>query len=109
MLLACNQDNPSSKHQQETQKFNPEKWAVKDKGDYPYRDIMLDDLRSSYKLKFISRDSILQLLGVPDKEVEAYLYYRISQRRLGAWPLHTKTLVIKCLGEGAGNEIYIHE
>ena len=90
-------------------KFDKTQWQVKDLEDYPFRNAMVDDLIKSRILKPLSRDQILELLGIPTRTNENYLYYMVAQTRLGAWPLHTKTLVIKIPEDGSENLIMIHE
>jgi hypothetical protein len=90
-------------------KFEKTQWQVKDFEDYPFRNAMLDDLIDSRIIKPLNKDQILELLGQPDRINENYLYYRVAQTRLGAWPLHTKTLVIKIPEDGSENLVMIHE
>jgi hypothetical protein len=60
-------------------------------------------------LDSLRKDEILDLLGQPDKIDGNYLFYRIAQQRLGFWPLHTKTLVIKFYEDSTVEWIRIHE
>lgn len=68
---------------------------MQDGKDYPYRKQMLDDLISNQQLKGLKKDSVFHLLGQPDRTDSNYLFYRISQKRIGFFPLQTRTLVIK--------------
>jgi hypothetical protein len=79
--------------------FDAEKWSVKKGWDYPFRDMMLDDVVSNQEFRILSSNEIIELLGEPTRINEGHLYYRIAQKRLVLWPLHTKTLVIK-MNEG---------
>ena len=77
--------------------FDAAKWKIKDGKDYPHRNGMFQDLMTNEEIRNLNKGEILDLLGEPqpDRPDPNYLYYRISETRLGAWPLHTKTLVIK--------------
>ena len=89
--------------------FEKTKWRKKQDKDYPFREGMLDDLISSKKLKGLKRDEIFDLLGEPDRVDSSYLFYRIAQKRIGFFPLHTKTLVIKLANDSTTNWVRIHE
>ena len=89
--------------------FDKTKWRVKEGLDYPNRDQMLNSIVYNDTVRALNKDEILDLLGEPDRRNEGYLYYLISQRRLGFWPLHTKTLVIKLSGDNTIDWIKIHE
>ena len=89
--------------------FDKTKWRVKEGLDYPNRDQMLNSIVYNDTVRALNKDEILDLLGEPDRRNEGYLYYLISQRRLGFWPLHTKTLVIKLSGDNTIDWIRIHE
>jgi hypothetical protein len=90
-------------------KFDQTKWSTKEGRDYPYREQMLNDIIHNDSVRGLYKDEILALLGEPDRSNEGYLYYRIKQKRLGPWPLHTKTLVIKCSADHTIEWIKIHE
>ena len=89
--------------------FDKTKWRVKEGLDYPNRDQMLNSIVYNDTVRALNKDEILDLLGEPDRRNDGHLYYMISQRRLGFWPLHTKTLVIKLLGDNTIDWIKIHE
>lgn len=89
--------------------FDKTKWKFKEGLDYPYRDKMLNSIVYNDTVRALNKDEILDLLGEPDRSNDGYLYYMISQRRLGFWPLHTKTLVIKLSGDTTIDWIKIHE
>lgn len=80
---------------QEDEKFDKNKWATKKDADYPYRDRMLNDLITNIKLHGLKKEQVVSLLGEPNRADTFYLFYTIAQKRLGSFPLHTKTLVIK--------------
>ncbi len=89
--------------------FDKIKWRVKEGLDYPFRDRMLSSIVYNDTVRALNKDEILDLLGGPDRRNDGYLYYMISQRRLGFWPLHTKTLVIKLSEDSTIDWIKIHE
>ncbi|MFT3980569.1 MAG: hypothetical protein QM687_08880 [Ferruginibacter sp.] len=90
------------------QAFDREKWAVIEESDYPHRESMYHDLMASDTLRMIPKDSIVYLLGQPNRTDSNYLFYTISQERMGFWPLHTKTMVIKLAGDSV-DWIKIHQ
>ena len=76
--------------------FDAALWKVKDIDDnYSYRDEMLDDLVYKVKLKGLTKEKILTMLGEPDRKNEDYLYYEVLSKKVGAFPLHKKFLVLK--------------
>ena len=89
--------------------FDRGKWAEKDGRDYPYRDQMLNDLVYNDTVRSLNEDQILDLLGKPDRMTDGHLYYQIDQKHLGAWVIHTKTLVIKLAGDSKVEWMKIHE
>lgn len=91
--------------------FDKVKWATMEGEDYPYRDEMLNDLVYNDTIRSLSKNEILALLGEPSfyREDRNFLHYTITQKRIGSWPLRTKTLVIKCLEDNSIEWIKIHE
>jgi len=90
-------------------RFDKAKWMVKDDHHYPYRDSLLTGLLNTHQLDSLTKAEVIDLLGKPDRIDNLYLFYRIAQRRLGLWPLHTKTLVIKFSDETNLEWVRIHE
>lgn len=90
-LFACN-ENPKTPPRQ---KFDVEKWATRQGQDYPFRNAMLDDVVAHYAIQGVRQASILRWLGEPDRTDSNYLFYRITQKRMGFFPISTKSLVIK--------------
>lgn len=82
---------------------------MKDGKDYPFRDRMLNDILYSDTVRSQNKDEILELLGKPDRINENYLYYMIAQKRIGSWPLHTKTMVIMLSDDNSVEWIKIHD
>lgn len=89
--------------------FDKSKWSFKDGPDYPFRDQMLNDLIYNDTVRMLDETEIKNLLGEPDRSTDGHLYYRIAQRRLGSWPLHTKSLVIKFSNDGTIDWMKTHE
>jgi len=56
ILHACNQDTH----------FEKTKWLEKENLSYPYRNVMLDDLVTNYKLTGLTYQQLEDLLGQPD-------------------------------------------
>jgi hypothetical protein len=110
--LACNNIKESDKAKSETKntiEFDRIKWEKKHDKDYPYRDKMLNDLMTNYELQGVKKDSLVKLLGSPDRIDSSYLFYRIAQKRLGFFPLHTTTLVIKLANDSTVKWVRIHK
>ncbi len=76
-------------------KFDKQQWAEQYDSEFIYRQDMIDDLVTHYLLHGMKQDSVLRLLGEPDRTDNGHLFYKISQKKLGFFPLSTKTLVIK--------------
>ena len=112
--LACNKsgeeksNNQGSKTKTEIA-FDKTKWREKDDKDYPYRNDMLEDLISNQNLKELKMEEVFDLLGEPDRRDGNYLFYRIAQKRINIFPLHTKTLVIKFSEDSSMDWVKIHE
>jgi hypothetical protein len=107
LIVACTSKDNSIKEQ----KFDKAKWLIKKENQYPYRDKMLKDFISSYKLNGYGKDSLLNLLGEPERVENGHLYYPISQTYLPntTFPLHTKTLVVKLTAANTVEWRKIHE
>jgi len=75
--------------------FDRVKWDEAYDGEYLYREQMLQDLVDNHLLHGMKQDSVVLLLGQPDRTDNSHLFYRISQKKLGLFALQTKTLVIK--------------
>jgi hypothetical protein len=92
LCLACKHKEGNAGKQQ---KFDKIKWSATKDGEYINRNQMLKDLIENYEWHGLKEDSILHLLGSPDRIDTGYLFYTIAQEHIGSFPLHTKTLVIK--------------
>lgn len=89
--------------------FSPEKWKIKEGYEYWYRNSMLRDLMTDEDFRSLKRNEVLDLLGEPDRIDTNYLFYRVEQKRLGLWPIHTKTMVVKFAEDSLIEWIKIHE
>ncbi len=97
-LMSCSDCVTDEKREMEDidlSSFDRSLWQEKEGMDYPNRCGMYPDILYDSSLRGASKDEILELMGLPDRFQENHFYYRIDQQRLGVWPLHTTTLVIK--------------
>lgn len=108
VLTSCKKQNETVTVNQIIE-FNKEKWLIQDGYTYPNRDGMLPVLFANDTLKKLKRDDIYNLLGEPNRTDKNYLFYIVSQRRIGVFPLNTKTLVVKLQGNDSLNKVMIHE
>lgn len=89
--------------------FDASKWKTKVGQDYPYRKEMLENLVYEQPIRELKRDSLLELLGKPDRMDGDYHFYQVEQKRLGLWPLHTRTMVVNFKQDSTVNWVKIHE
>lgn len=89
--------------------FDKRKWRVRDESDYPYREELLPSILYNDSIRTMSKEEVVDMLGPPDRSNEGFLYYMISQTRLGFWPLKTKTMVVKITGDDRVEWIKVHE
>ena len=112
-VFACNSPDGEQSTQQEdsedTKEFDKDKWKSRDDTGYTYRADMIDDVLYNDTVRSLSRTEVLALFGEPDRINELYFYYTISQKKLGFWPLHSKTMVIKFQDENTIEWIKVHE
>ena len=90
---ACNNDKDAAA--EIYVKFDKAKWQSKEGDAYPYRSDMLRDLIDSVNLKNISFDSLINILGQPDRVNEGHLYYSVYKKEIGFVSFGTKAFVIK--------------
>ena len=110
-LMSCRQGiekQTSSPGTEAESVFDRTKWSTREGQDYPYRDKMLHDVVYNDTIRRLKQIEILELLGEPDRIHEGFFYYNVTQKRLGKWPLHTKTMVVKFAGDSI-EWIKIHE
>ena len=97
-------DTPS-----EQRAFNQKEWAIKTGDGYPFRPVMIDDVLYNKEIRALTKDSLLMVLGRPDREENNHLYYLIDQKRIGFWPMNTKTMVVKINETSTIEWIKIHQ
>ena len=109
--FSCKTDKADTINSGTEMVFDKEKWNNKDGADYPYRDKMLNDIVYNDTLRSLNKSEVLELLGEPSyyRDNKIFLYYEISQKRLGFIPLHTKTMVIKLTENNTIEWIKVHE
>ena len=79
-------------------------------GEYLYRNKMITDLLENYTLKGVKQDSILNMLGEPNRRDSLYFFYIVDQKLFANFfPLYTKSLVIKLAGDSTVEWRKIHE
>ncbi len=93
--FSCENNSKQDGADKSQQPFDKIKWVMRSGDDYPYRDKMLEDLVANVTLKGLTYKELIDVLGAPDRKDSSYLFYRVAQQRIGFFPLHTKTLVIK--------------
>lgn len=101
-------DKPESDKIQE-KTFDESKWKTKENLDFPFRNEMLKELMTNPSYRKYKKEELQSLLGTPDRIDCNYLFYTIEQKRIGLWPLHTKTLVIKFFDNDSIQWMKIHE
>ncbi len=89
--------------------LNKANWNKKEADDYLYRELLIDSIIKNKELRSLGQKELLNFLGEPNRMENNNLYYIISQEKLGFWPLHTKTLVIKYSESDTITWIKIHE
>ncbi len=90
------------------ERFDKTKWLTKEDSGYPYREQMLHDIVYNDSIRKLTKEEMVELLGKPDRSNKGHLYYMISQKKLGFWPIKTKTLVIKFTEDNTIEWIKIH-
>lgn len=81
-------------------------------GQYlPYRNNMLNDLVYNQQLKGLKYNTVIDMLGQPNRTDNGHLFYTIDKKYFGntAVILHTKTLVIKLGKDSTVEWRKIHE
>lgn len=93
LLVAC--QNNSKSEEPKPIAFDASKWQEVEEGDYRYRSLMYREVLYHDTIRNSSQAQIKALLGAADRQQDGYWYYRINQEKMGNFPLHTRTLVIK--------------
>jgi len=89
--------------------LNKVNWNKKEADDYLYRELLIDSVIENKELRSLGQNELLNVLGEPNRMENNHLYYTISQKKLGFWPLNQKTLVIKYSENDTITWIKIHE
>lgn len=89
--------------------FDKTKWAIKKGENYPYRDSMLNDLIETKLVKGLKPNKVIELLGDPERIDTNFMFYLISQEKLGFWPLHKKSLVLELGSDSTVKYNWIHQ
>ena len=89
--------------------LNKVNWNKKEADDYLYRELLIDSVIENKELRSLGQNELLNVLGEPNRMENNHLYYTISQKKLGFWPLNQKTLVIKYSENDTIIWIKIHE
>ena len=108
LVTSCKNDASTPPTQAETH-FTSTKWKTK-KGDaYPYREKFLDSVVYNDTIRELDKEEIITLLGTPNRTSNNFLYYTISEKRIGLWTLHATTMVIKFVDDDTIEWIKIQE
>jgi len=86
LLFSCNSQK----------KFSKETW-LEDDGtlSFPYRNSMLKDLTTNYRLKGLSYKQVIALIGEPSQVDSNTFCYRVQTKYDVVDPVYTKDLYIK--------------
>ena len=88
--------------------FNKEKWMITEGSDYIYRQKMLNDIIETRILKGLTREEVLALLGEPTRIDKNYLFYKVSESKIGFFTLGTKTLVLQLTQDSVVGPVMVH-
>jgi hypothetical protein len=111
--FACKNDSEEKSASTESEApleipFDKAKWVEMEDEDYIFRAQMLNEVLYNDTIRTLKEAEIIALLGEPDRVNDGHLYYTVVQKRLGAWPLSTKSLVIKFKKDGTIEWIKTH-
>jgi len=74
-------------------KFDKSKWRTRDDMEFPYRNKMLKDLTTNYKLVGLKHSEIIELLGDPNfSDSSSFAYQVIEDYGSDIDPVYTKNL-----------------
>lgn len=110
-ITACgHEEKPAdTKPTSVSSEFDSVRWRAKEGLNYAFREEMINGIINDQEIRSLRKDQILLKLGIPDREDNGHLFYTISQRHLGLFPLHTKTMVIKLKNDNSVEWIKLHE
>lgn len=109
VILTISGIRDSNRKPETVMAFDAAKWKTKKGDDYPFRNKMYLDLLTNAKLKRLKKESVIEMLGEPDRMDSDYLFYRINQEHIGFFPLHTKTLIVKLSNDSTANKVMLHK
>ncbi|WP_430901434.1 MULTISPECIES: hypothetical protein [unclassified Paraflavitalea] len=104
-MASCHQSDETK----QPMAFDSIKWKESDGPDFPNRIWMLKDLMDHHDLHGVTKDSLLRDLGEPTRADKDYLFYQVKQERIGSFPLHTITLVIKLGPDSLVQKVMVHK
>lgn len=110
-FISCKKEKETAEsfHEEIDIMLNKVNWNKKEADEYLYRELLMDSVIENNKLRGLKQNELINTLGEPNRMENNHLYYTISQKKLGFWPLHTKTLVIKYSESNTITWIKIHE
>lgn len=110
-FISCKKEKETTKSFQEETiiELNKVNWNKKEADDYLYRELLIDSVIENKELRSLEQNELINVLGEPNRMENNHLYYTISQKNLGFWPLNQKTLVIKYSESDTITWIKIHE
>ena len=110
-FISCKKEKETTESFQEETiiELNKVNWNKKEADDYLYRELLIDSVIENKELRSLGQNELLNVLGEPNRMENNHLYYTISQKKLGFWPLNQKTLVIKYSENDTITWIKIHE
>lgn len=110
-FISCKKEKETTKSFQEETiiELNKVNWNKKEADDYLYRELLIDSVIENKELRSLRQNELINVLGEPNRMENNHLYYTISQKKLGFWPLNQKTLVIKYSENDTITWIKIHE
>ncbi|MEQ3690382.1 MAG: hypothetical protein ABNG98_02565 [Flavobacterium sp.] len=110
--IACEKSEPKESKIKSVQpiiELNKVNWNTKEGEEYSFRELLIDSVIENKELRSLKQNELLNVLGEPNRMENNHLYYTISQKKLGFWPLNQKTLVIKYSESDTITWIKIHE
>lgn len=110
-FIACEKfdfEKPDHEPPPMVKNFESEKWKLKVGDDYPHRAEMLGHLMRTDTLRHKTLDQVKTLLGEPTRVNEGYVYYTISQNKIGFVIMNFKSLVLKLSDEGLVEKIVVY-
>jgi hypothetical protein len=110
LLVSCQKFESRNDHQPPpvVEKFESEKWKIREGEAYPYRADMLGDLMTTDTLRHKTLHEVKELLGEPTRINEGYVYYTVAENKIGLVTLNIKALVLELSDEGEVEKIMVY-